>query len=209
MRAKSKRRLGLAMVMAGLLLAAAGIGLGAYNLWDNGRAGDQAGGVMETIIQYRQEQAETPPVYQPDPVAETPVPDMPVVWIDGYDYLGALAIPALDIELPVMADWSYDRLKTAPCRYAGSVYEDDMIVCAHNYAAHFGRLKNLLAGDLVVFTDMNGGEFLYEVAEVETLAPTAIEEMESGDWELTLFTCTLGGQTRVTVRCHSLEDSDI
>ena len=30
---------------------------------------------------------------------------------------------------------------------------------------------------------------------------TAIEEMVTGDWDLTLFTCTLSGQTRFTVRC--------
>ena len=36
---------------------------------------------------------------------------------------------------------------------------------------------------------------------METLMPTAVEEMESGDWDLTLFTCTVGGRTRVAVRC--------
>jgi sortase A len=30
--------------------------------------------------------------------------------------------------------------------------------------------------------------------------------MESGDWDLTLFTCTTGGQSRITVRCV-LKDS--
>ena len=28
-----------------------------------------------------------------------------------------------------------------------------------------------------------------------------IEEMAAGDWDLTLFTCTLGGQARLTLRC--------
>ncbi len=32
-----------------------------------------------------------------------------------------------------------------------------------------------------------------------------VEEMITGDWDLTLFTCTLGGQTRVTVRCQLIE----
>lgn len=42
---------------------------------------------------------------------------------------------------------------------------------------------------------------LYEVIELETLSPFAIEEMTGGNWDLTLFTCTVGGQYRVTVRC--------
>ena len=43
--------------------------------------------------------------------------------------------------------------------------------------------------------------FGYEVIELETLSPFAIEEMTGGNWDLTLFTCTVGGQYRVTVRC--------
>ena len=41
--------------------------------------------------------------------------------------------------------------------------------------------------------------------ETEVLAPTDIEGMESGDWDLTMFTCTIGGKSRVTVRCDRLE----
>ena len=29
--------------------------------------------------------------------------------------------------------------------------------------------------------------------------------MEAGDWDLTLFTCTIGGQTRVTIRLERVE----
>ena len=70
---------------------------------------------------------------------------------------------------------------------------DTLILCGHNYRSHFGKLKKLREGDEVSFTDMDGNVFLYEVALVETLMPTAIEEMESGGWALTMFTCTIGG----------------
>ena len=52
-----------------------------------------------------------------------------------------------------------------------------------------------------MFTDVDGNVYNYEVAELETLQPAAVDEMKSGEWDLTLFTCTIGGQTRVTVRC--------
>ena len=48
---------------------------------------------------------------------------------------------------------------------------------------------------------------MYEVSRVEQLERTAIEEMESGDWDLTLFTCTVGGAARVTVRCQQTDDN--
>ena len=36
-----------------------------------------------------------------------------------------------------------------------------------------------------------------------------IEGIESGNWDLTLFTCTVGGQSRVTIRFELLQDSII
>jgi sortase A len=52
---------------------------------------------------------------------------------------------------------------------------------------------------------MDGNVFVYEAAVVETLGPTDVEEMHSGDWDLTLFTCTVGGRSRVTVRFNRVE----
>ena len=121
--------------------------------------------------------------------------------IDGEVYIGTLDIPALELSLPVMSEWSYPKLKLAPCRYKGSAYRNDLIICAHNYNSHFGRLKELEPGDEIVFTDADGNAFFYSVVTTETLAPTAIDEMESSGWDLTLFTCTIGGAKRVTVRC--------
>ena len=126
----------------------------------------------------------------------------PEVEIDGYAYVGYLSIPTLELELPVMSEWDYTRLKTAPCRYAGSTKTDDLVICAHNYTRHFGPIRNLVAGDTVYFTDMDGEVWKYEVAAVDILAPTDVEDMTAGDYDLTLFTCTYGGKSRVTVRCQ-------
>ena len=53
-----------------------------------------------------------------------------------------------------------------------------------------------------MFTDVEGNEFQYTVAKTEVLDGTDIEGMKAGDWDLTLFTCTIGGRQRVTVRCQ-------
>ena len=129
---------------------------------------------------------------------------MTEVVIDGYAYIGYLSIPSLGLELPVMSEWDYTRLKIAPCRYAGSVKTDNLVIAAHNYRRHFGPIKKLAIGDEVYFTDVDGIVFCYEVVEMVTLSPTAVEEMSAGDYDLTLFTCTYGGQSRVTVRCDRM-----
>ena len=101
--------------------------------------------------------------------------EMPVLEADGNLYIGILKIPALNLELPVMSDWSYPQLRTAPCRYAGSAYQDDLVIAAHNYRRHFGLLGTLAAG-----------------------------EMTDSGYGLTLFTCTPGGRTRLAVRCAAV-----
>ena len=80
--------------------------------------------------------------------------EMPVVMLDGYEYVGYVEIPALELKLPVMSDWDYNRLTLAPCRQFGSSRTDDLVIAAHNYESHFGHLKDLSVGDAVTFTDM-------------------------------------------------------
>lgn len=130
-----------------------------------------------------------------------PKMEMPVIREDGQDYIGILEIPALELELPVISEWDYTRLRKAPCRYVGSAYTKDLVISAHNYDRHFGRIKTLQEGDRVFFTDVDGNRFAYEVLLRETLNPRPVEAMTEGEWDLTLFTCTVGGSYRVTVRC--------
>ncbi len=199
----------------GLLLLAAALFLTAYNFWSDAKAGRTADTVLEQLAPELEEEKDIslPSLPSGESLEEVYIPDyilnpemeMPEEGIDGQQYIGVLRIPALSLELPVISEWSYPSLQIAPCRYAGSAYLNNMVIAAHNYYSHFGYLKNLSQGDEITFTDMDGNEFRYEVAELETLSPFAIEEMTSGDWDLTLFTCTVGGQSRVTVRCELTE----
>ena len=104
----------------------------------------------------------------------------------------------------MLSSWSYDLLRAAPCRYDGSAYTGDLIIAAHNYAAHFGSLSSLQIGDRLTFTDMDGNVFSYDVIDMTTISPDAVEQLYEGDWDLTLFTCTFGNTYRVVVRCRLL-----
>lgn len=156
--------------------------------------------LSETDIQGEsrlERESETEQVY-PNPYDMT----MKEKMIDGYAYIGYLTLPKLGLELPVMADWDYTRLRIAPCRYTGSTRSDDLVIMAHNYVSHFGGLSALSEGDSVYFTDMDGITGSYQVTALDVLNPTAVEEMTAGGYDLTLFTCTYGGKSRVTVWCE-------
>ena len=128
------------------------------------------------------------------------------IWaeIDSDWYIGILTIPTLQVEVPIFSEYVFDQLPYTPCRYAGSYLTDNMIVAAHNYDSHFGRIRKLDSGDRIDFTDVTGTVYHYQVIQTEILPDTAVEEMEQGNWDLTLFTCTLSGTQRVTVRCERI-----
>ena len=195
----------------GLLLLTAALILTIYNLWSDAMAGASSGAVLKQITLAAPENTsgdslEEPSV--PDYVLN-PEMDMPEEEVDGLAYIGVLEIPSLPLSLPVISEWSYPNLKVAPCRYNGSVYLNNMVIAAHDYCSHFGPVKGLSQGDEVIFTDVDGNVFRYEVVEMETLSAYDVEEMVSGDWDLTLFTCTIDGQSRMTVRCELAEKLDM
>lgn len=184
-------------MVGGILLIAAAGSLAVYNLIEDEYAAKAA---YNSLLELQQviKKTESNESVENIELSE----EMAVIEIDGYGYIGYLSIPTLNLELPVMSEWDYTRLKTAPCLYYGSVKTDNMVIAAHNYTRHFGRLSSLEIGDTVQFTDMKGKVYIYEVGDIEILPPTATEEMIVSDWDLTLYTCTYGGESRVTVRCE-------
>ena len=74
------------------------------------------------------------------------------------------------------------------------------VMRAYGESAH-RRLAELAEGDSVVFTDMDGIATVYQVVAQDVLSATAVEEMTAGVFDLTLFTCTYGGKSRMTVYC--------
>jgi len=186
-----------------------GLLLGALFLYGHNRIQDSRAGqaVVDILPQLVQQIPEQP---REEHLAEQIIPEefrkpedlkMTETVIDGDAYIGYLSIPSLELSLPILANWDYNLLKKAPCRYTGSTKSDDLVLMAHNYDKHFGRLSALNAGDSLYFTDMDGIVTAYTVVGRDVLVPTAIEEMTSGVFDLTLFTCTYGGKSRVTIYC--------
>lgn len=200
------------LITLGILLIAAAAGLAGYNLWDAGRAQKAAEEITGQLISDIESKVEDGKTAAPYVDPNTP---MPVEMIDGYEYIGVLEIPSEGLSLPVMNEWDYTRLKISPCRFTGSYYSDDLVICAHNYMRHLGPLLQIGIGEDIYFTSVDGLTIHYIVTNRETVEPTAVEQMientsNSGtsllDWDLTLFTCNLGGQTRCAVRCSRAAD---
>lgn len=171
----------------------------------NQKEDDAAGNAAEDIFLKMQDLIPEGQLFHLDEHTE----EMTVVEIDGYGYIGYLSIPKLGLNLPVMSEWDYERLRIAPCRQFGSTRTKDLVIAGHNYDRHFGRLSQLEYGDLAVFTDMEGVSVLYAMSAIETLQPTQVEELKNGAWDLTLYTCTYGCQSRVVGRFAEVDRSEL
>lgn len=180
----ARKNKGVALLLVGLVFLLVAGGWYCYNLVEDKNAGKQALDIL-TKIDDAQDNNDI----------------SPVITVGGDAFCGKVIIEKLNVELPVYNELSYARLKKAPCRYIGGVDTNDMIIAAHNYKSHFGSLKKLKTGDEIQFVDAYNKTHVFVVSELITLDGTAVSDMQSGGWDFTLFTCTKGGEQRVTVRC--------
>ncbi|EGY79945.1 sortase [Peptoniphilus indolicus] len=181
-----------------------GLLLFSKNLWEDYQVGKETELIKESLKEKSRTEIEKLMDNRPDYI-KNPHMEMPKLTINGNDYIGYVIIPSLELELPVLSSWSYPKLKIAPARYEGSVYLNNMILLAHNYKVHFGKLHRLNIGDIIQFKDMDDNLFEFTVEKKEELDKTQVKDMLSADWDLTLFTCTLGGEARTTIRCKRIQ----
>ena len=209
------------LIFIGLLLIAAALCLTGYNIRESDSAGKASDSALAELEPYISETHEFDPsqIIHPDDTSGENVPakpdnleypdyvldptrPLPVKKIGVNSYVGIISLPAIGKRFPVFAQWSYSALKSAPCLFSGSPYTDNMVICAHNYRRHFGRIGNMSVGDEVTFTDMDGNLFRYEVSEILTIGASSVSQMTTAtSWDLALFTCNMSGNARVTVRC--------
>lgn len=201
------RKIGIACIVLGVACMLTSVGFVVYNRWEASHGERTSLFLLQDLHASIPETELMSSVVYSRNMGEYAPKQMLTVSVGNYDSIGILSIPVLELELPVLADWSYEKLKNAPCHYYGSCYGSDFVIAAHNYPSHFGRLSQLQQGDLVIFTDVSGGVHAYEVVLLETLLPTATEEMITSGFDLSLYTCTPGGSNRVTVRCNAVKET--
>ena len=192
------KKSGVILISLGAVLILAALLLFLYNRSEDRRAGQEAESLLEDVRSTMAANAD-------------PEPQEELAGEITYDYAGVIAIPDLSLELPVIDQWSYARLKVAPCRQSGAAADGDLVIAAHNYKSHFGYLDRLEPGASVIFTDMEGTVYRYAVEEIRQLEPEDVEDVSSvfsSEYPLVLYTCTPGGKARVAVFCRWAETAE-
>lgn len=178
-----------AMIVTGVILVVASLGLGGYNLYDDYRSHIKAEEILEKLEERMCDEKNEQSHNSLD--------------IEESEYCGILSIPQIDLRIPVSSKYTFSQMKKSLCRYAGSLDKNNMVICGHNNRAFLGRLDEVYEGDSVYYTDMNGREYEFLIIITEYLDGDAVDKMleDSEEWDLSVFTCNYSGNLRYVIRC--------
>lgn len=193
------------LLIPGLLLVALGGFFLVKNVADDKNAAKNSAAILETL-QLRTETDQNPQGITLLP--ESP-PQGQEVTKGLEEAVGVLELPTLSLTLPILKECSYPLLELAPCQYQDSQWQEEgdqrIAIAGHSWASQFGKLSTLSPGDQIRYTPLQQETATYTATQCLTLAGNDQEAFWSGDWDLTLFTCTFDGSQRILVRFEKTE----
>lgn len=126
---------------------------------------------------------------------------MPVVGIDGVDYVALLEIPAFGVKAPVEDAWEGKMLTTAAGRFWGSAYDRSLVIGGPDYPGMFDFCDDIETGTGITVTDMTGAQYTYTVSKIDRAKHAETQWLRSADCDLTLFCHDVYSMEYIAVRC--------
>lgn len=126
---------------------------------------------------------------------------MPVLEIDGVDYVAMLEIPLLGVRLPVADNWDSEKLSDSPARFFGSAYDQTLVIGGADYPQQFAFCDKIEHGTKVIVTDLTGAQFSYTVSRIDRAKDAENQWLMNTDYDLTLFCRDMYSMEYIAVRC--------
>lgn len=128
---------------------------------------------------------------------------MPVLSIDGTDFVGILEMPRYELALPVGADWG--SITKYPCQHDGSIYDCTMKIGATSQKGQYDFYREISVGDTVIFTDVEGNRYTYTVTNLKYESRADQTALNRADAALTLFVKNVYDFDYLIVSCNVLK----
>ena len=122
------------------------------------------------------------PVMTQDPVYKDS-DNMPAIEIKGISCIGILKIPKLGIELPVANNGS--DIGFTPIHISGTPNSTDFVIEALGYSSQFGQLSKLELKDNLIFVDLYGVQYSYEITGIVSGTQEQLQAMDDAMLEET------------------------
>ena len=126
---------------------------------------------------------------------------MPVLEIDGVDYVAIVEVPSFGITLPVADQWDSDKLYRSPARFFGSTYDSTLIIGGADYPLQFGFCDEIEHDAVLNITDMTGAQFSYIVSRIDRSKHAQPQWLQNEEYDLTLFCRSAYSMEYIAVRC--------
>lgn len=126
---------------------------------------------------------------------------MPVLSLEGTDFMGILEFPLYDSVLPVSADWG-NPLRY-PHRLSGSIYDSSLQIGGTSQAGQYDFYRQVSVGDSLFFTDMEGNRYTLEVTNLRYEKHADQAALQRYDAPLTLFIKNIYAFDYLIVFCNS------
>ena len=140
------------------------------------------------------------PEPQAAPVQERRDNAMPILSLDGKDFVGILEMPRYGSALPVCADWG--EVGEYPCRFEGSVYDRTIKIGATTQQGQYDFYREISVGDAVFFTDMEGNRYTYTVTDIRCEKSADRDTLQREEAALTLFIKNVYALEYIVIFCN-------
>lgn len=127
---------------------------------------------------------------------------MPVLALDGRDFIGIVEMPRYGSALPVCADWG--RVSQYPCRFDGSIYDGTLQIGGSSQRGQYDFYREISVGDSVYFTDMQGRRYAYAVTDLHYAKHADQAALQRKEADLTLFIKNAYSFEYIIISCGAL-----
>lgn len=135
-------------------------------------------------------------------------PYLETVNLSGYEVTGILQIPGLNRSWPIIASGDAATAKI-PSIYGGNPASGNLVIADSANNQQFARLKDLPDGSKVVFTDISGREYRYQIATVETVLSSKLSAISRHRerWDAAIITPNFSGRSQIVTRLVKSENN--
>lgn len=175
-----KKKITTVLLCLGVALVLGAVGLFIYTQVATDKAMENAADLVDRMYSLM------PPVKNgaPDDRYDT---TMPMLDIDGTDFVGIIEVPLYERTLPICGKWNSSQVADYPCRYMGSMYDGSLIVGGSDNEGQFDFATQISVYDNVFVTDTTGLRYKYEVSEIKRTKDVSTENLDGMDAHLVLF----------------------
>ena len=112
--------------------------------------------------------------------------------IDGESYVALLEMDMYKFKMPVRSVWDEKAVEAVPCRYSGSTYNNSLVIAATD-----------AEGQMDFVNSVNTGDRLTVTVKVENSNTATDEELNTDEFDLTIFVEYSGPTDYLFIRCDS------